>query len=238
MFSGTFWYIGVLTALVLTMEVFAVMFLARHKWTSRIVLWTLAAFMFVNRVITLSQTQSWNFAFSTIAYWLIIAGAVVPWRPVKSICATICLIAGGVYLTGFLFYPEMMTHGGEFGMGYMPGFVLHDVLVLGSLLILTMIKVKKYDLALFGGAIALVVLLTELGAHVFMWDNINEFMLGIVEANVLQNTFFPDLPLTWWWYILWYIVILAVLWAIWEFARFVNKLFLKYDNVMPGKLCW
>ena len=238
LFSENFWYIGFLTLILMTMEFFAVLYLARHKWLSRIVLWALAAYVLVTQIVELSQTKTFFFAFSTIAYWLFLLGVLVPWRPLKSVCAVFAFIAGVVYTSGFLIYPEMLTHMGEFSIAYMSGYVIHNVLAVGSLLMLSQFEVKRYDLAVLGGAIAIVVVLTELGAHVWQWNNINAFLLGMVEGSVLKNEYFPDLPLTWWWYILWYTVMLAALWGIWEVIRLLNKKLFLCKSETKGNFVW
>ncbi len=238
MFSEKYWYIGILTALLVAMEVFAVLFLARHKWLSRIVLWLLALYVLITRIIDVSRSKSAFLAFSTIAYWLFGLGVFVPWRPFKSVSAAFSLIAGAVYTAGFLIYPELLSHQGTFGINYMNGYLVHDILFVGALLMYTQFEVKKYDVAIIGGLIGAVVVITELGLHVFNWSGINAFLVGIIEASVLKKEFFPNLPLTWWWYILWYILVLAIGWGIWELIRFINKRLLKYGNQMPGKLVW
>ena len=238
MFSEKYWYIGILTALLVAMEVFAVLFLARHKWLSRVVLWLLTLYMLAMQIRDISRSHSVNLAFSTVAYWMMILGVLIPWRPVKSVSAAFCLVAGCVYTAGFLIYPEMLTHQGEFGIGYLSGLLLHDALIVGSLLMYTQFQVKRYDAAVIGGLLAAVVLTAELGVHVFQWKNVNAFLVGIIEGTVLKNELFPDLRLTWWWYILWYIVMLGALWGVWELIRFINKRLLKYGNQMSGKLVW
>lgn len=238
MFSKNFWYIGVLTAILIASEVFAVLFLARHKWLSRIVLWLLTLYMFVTQLQSAVRSAKFYMAFSTIAYWLFVLGVLIPWRPFKSISAAFSLIAGSVYLTGFLIYPEMMSHQGEFGIAYMNGYVTHDVLIFGALLMYTQFKVKKYDAAIIGGAIAVVAVVTEIGIHVYGWQNVNAFLVGIIEGSVLQREFFPDMQLGWWWYLLWYAFVLSVLWGIWELIRLINRRLLKYGNAMPGRIVW
>lgn len=238
MFSKDFWYIGLLTAILLVSEVFAVLFLARHKWMSRIVLWVLAAYMFIYQIVDIARTGVFSLAFSTVAYWLFVLGAFVPWRPLKSVSAAFCLVAGCIYTSGFLFYPEVLTHQGAFGIGYINGLVLHDALIVGSLLMYSMFKVKKYDAAVIGGLLAILILFTELGAHVFHWNDVNAFFLGIIEADMLQKEIFPNLPLAWWWYILWYVVMLAALWGVWELIRFINRRLLRYNNVVSEKWSW
>lgn len=238
MFSKNYWYIGTLTALLIAAEVLAVLYLSRHKWGARIMLWLLAAYVIITQAVDLSRSKHFSFAFSTISYWFFVLGVLVPWRPLKSAAATFCMIAGGVYTTGFLFYPELNTHMGEFGLGYFPGYVIHDVLFFGALLLLCQIKVKKYDFAIIVGLIGLVVMFTELGLHVFGWDDVNAFMVGIVEATVLKTQFFPDLEITWWWYIAWYIVVFAMMWGIWELQRFINKRLSLGGQQTTGEFVW
>lgn len=237
LFSSQYWYIGVLTAVAVSSEVFAAMYLRHRKWLTRVVLWCLATYMLVAQAMALNASKTFNWAFSTIAFWLFIVGVIVPWRPLKSISAAFCFISGCVYTAGFLIYPPMMSHMGEFGIAYMSSFLLHDVLIFGSLLMYTQFQVKKYDVAAIGVAIAVIVLITELGAHVWQWNNINTFLLGMVEGSALVELF-PDLPLTWWWYILWYIVVLSALWGIWEVIRLLNKKLFIRKGETKGDFVW
>ncbi len=239
MLSKNYWYIGTLTALLVAMEVFAVLFLARRKWASRIVLWILAAYVLITESKQLYDSKSFSYAFSTISYWLIVVGVLVPVREVKCLSAAFGLLAGCIYVSGFLIYPDMMSHMGEFNIGYLNGYLTHDILIVCALLMYTQFEVKRHDVLIVGGAIAIVVLFAELGKYVFHWNDLNEFLVGVIEGSALKNELFPDLQLTWWWYILWYVAVVGLLWCIWEFIRFINKRLLTYgNNVMPGKLVW
>ena len=237
MFSSQYWYIGLLTLLLLTMQVFAVLFLARHKWTSRITLWILAAFILAMQIVDLAK-GNFYIAFSTIAFWLFVLGVLIPWRPFKTVSVYFCMLAGGMYTAGFLLRPELMTHMGPFGIHYMSGFLTHDILVVGALIMLSQFKIKKYDLAVIGGVFVIAVVFAELSAHVFHLNGVNGFFVGMIEGTVIKDELFHDMQLTWWWYILWYVFMLALLWGLWELIRFVNKRLLTYDNVMKGKLVW
>ncbi len=238
MFSSEYWYIGVLTLLLMTMEVIASLFLVKSKWATRIFLWIFAIYVVVTQAVELSETKVFSWALSTISYWLFVLGVICPVRPVKSACAVFAFMAGGGYMIGFLVKPEMLTHMGGFSIGYMQGFVIHNVLFVGSLLLLSQFRMRRYDMALAGGILAVIVLFTELGKYVFGWTMINGFLEGMVEASVLKTEYFPNLQLTWWWYILWYVALLALLWGIWELLCFVNRRLLRYSQPSCEKYVW
>lgn len=221
----------------LSMQVFAVLFLARHKWASRIVLWCIAAYILAMQILDLTR-GFFNIAFSTFAFWLFIAGTVIPWRPIKAAAAYCALLAGGIYTSGYLLRPELLTHMGTFGIAYMAGFLTHDLLIVGAMLLLSLFEVKKYDAAVVGGVLAVAIVFTELGEHVFHMKGINAFLIGMIEGTALKQELFTDIELTWWWYILWYIVMAALLWGVWELMCFINRRLLRYGNVLPGKLVW
>lgn len=236
MFSANYWYIGFFILLVVVMEVFAVMFLSRYKWLSRAVLWALALYVVVSQAVELSQTKTFYWAFSTISYWLFVLGAIVPVRSVKSACATFSFVAGALYLVAFLVKPEMINHMGDLSIGYFKGIMIHDVLFVGSLIMLSQFKMKRWDMGVVGGMLAIVVMFTELGKYVFHWTTINEFLEGMIEASILKTEYLPNLQLTWWWYILWYIVVFALLWGIWESIYFVNRRLTQRSNAPSGEI--
>lgn len=237
MFSKDYWYIGILTLLVLVMEVFAVLFLIRHKWTSRIVLWCLALYVLAWQIADVAR-GSFFIAFSTMAFWMFGLGVFIPWRPLKAVVAFFAFLAGGMYTSGYLFRPEFLTHMGAFGLSYLPGFITHDILVVGSLLMLSQFELKKYDMAIVGGVVAVAVVFAELSKHVFHFGTVNDFLVNMIEGTVFKNEFFPDMQLKWWWYVAWYICMLSLLWGVWELLRFINRKFLPYGNAMSGKLVW
>ncbi len=237
MFSGEFWYVGFLTLLLLCMEVFAVLFLVRHKWTSRIVLWVIAAYILAMQLMDVAKGRFF-IAFSTFAFWLFVLGVLIPWRPFKAVACYFALLAGGMYTSGFLLRPELLTHKGPFGITYFSGYITHDLLIVGAMLMLSQFKVKRYDMAIVGGVIAVSVVFAELSKHVFHLNDVNEFLVGMIEGSVLKAELFPNLSLTWWWYILWYIFLLSLLWGVWELMCFINRRLLRYNNVMQGKLVW
>ena len=237
MFSKDYWYIGFLTLLILAMQVFAVLFLVKRKWASRIVLWILAAYVLAIQIADMAKGQ-FNIAFSTMAFWLFVLGVAVPWRPLKAVSAFFSMLAGGMYVSGFLLRPELLTHMGPFGINYMSGFLTHDILVVGSMLMLGRFEIKKYDIGIVGGVVAVTVAFTELSKYVFHLGGVNDFLVGMIEGTVLKNELFPNLPLTWWWYVLWYIILLALLWGVWELICFINRRLLRYGNFVPDKLLW
>ena len=168
MFSAQYWYIGLLTLLVMVSQTFALLFLARHKWITRVILWCMAIFMLVfESVIFARNPDQMPIAFSTFTYFLFGIGVFVPWRPVRTTAAICSFVAGAIYMSGFLFRPELLTHGAALGMGYMQGFLLHDVLLMGGLLMLTQIRIKKIDAALVFAFVAFCVAYTEIAVHVY-----------------------------------------------------------------------
>ena len=237
MFSTEFWYIGVLASLVLASQVLAVLYLAQHKWIGRIVLWLLALYMLITQSMRINETHTFDWAFSTIAYWLLIAGAVVPLRPIKSVSAAFCLVAGSVYTAGFVIYPPMMSHMGQFGISYMSAFLLHDVLFFGALVMYTQFKVKRFDCIYLGVLLAAVVVITELGAYVWDWHNINDFLQSVIEGDALQTQLFPNIPLTWWWYVVWYVGLAGALCGIWALICLINKRLTRFRTDF-GLLAW
>lgn len=215
----------------------AVLYLSRHKWGTRIMLWLLVIYVVITQSVDIARSKHFSLAFSTISYWFFVLGVLVPWRPLKSASATFCLIAGGVYTSGFLFYPELNTHMGAFSLGYFPGYVIHDILFFGALLLLCQIKVKKYDLAVVVCLIGLVAGFTELAVHVLGWTDVNNLLIGMVEATALMD-YFPNLNITWWWYITWYIVVMGMLWGIWELQRFISMRLSKVGQQAKGDFVW
>lgn len=223
MFSAQYWYIGLLTLLVTVSQTFALLFLARHKWITRIILWCMAIFMLVfESVIFARNPDQMPIAFSTFTYFLFGIGVFVPWRPVRTTAAICSFVAGAIYMSGFLFRPELLTHGAALGMGYMQGFLLHDVLLMGGLLMLTQIRIKKIDAALVFAFVAFCVAYTEIAVHVYDTPSANTLFVGIIEATLITQVA-PQFTVSWWWYILWYLFVAAAIWGAWELSCFINR---------------
>lgn len=238
MFSKDYWYIGTLTVLLITMEVFAVLYLSRRKWATRIVLWLLAIYVIVTQTVTIVQKGTFSFAFSTVSYWMFVAAVLVPFRMFKSAAAMFSFSSGLVYAVAFAFYPDIISHLGPFNLGYFPGYVVHNVMFVGSLLLCCQIRFKRRDLALVGILVAAMVCLTELGLRVFHWPDMNEFLVGMVETTILQTEYFPEMQITWWWMIGWYIAVVALLWGFWELLNFIDKRLSVGGQQCSGEFVW
>ena len=227
MFDPQYWYMGLLTLLIMVLEVCAAMYVAKHKWLARIVLWCMAAFMLVYEIkYFVEHPDSMPLAFSTFTYFLFGLAVFIPFRPIKSVAAFCSIIAGGLYVCGFIFYPQTIYARQPGEASRLIAYLLHHILFCGGLFLYSQYEVKKIDLAYVGGFLAFIVVYVELAIHVFHNSNANNTTIGTIEATVIQ-LLFPNFVIPWWWYIVWYLFVAAAFWGLWELTRFINRKMLR-----------
>ena len=95
-----------------------------------------------------------------------------------------------------------------------------------------------FKIAAVGILVAVMVCLTELGLRVFHWPDMNEFLVGMVETTILQTEYFPEMQITWWWMIGWYIAVVVLLWGFWELLNFIDKRLSVGGQQCSGEFVW
>lgn len=215
---------GVLALFVIVLEVFAALYAAKHQNVARVMLWCLAAFILVYQTALFAKTCEMPIAFSTFSYFLFVFAVFLPMRAVKSTAAFCGFVSGVVYLSAFVFYPSAIYARQPYEAERMVGFLLHNLLFFGSLLLYTQQKVAKTDIFCIFGFVAFVAVYTEVAMRVCASEQVNFLTLGIIEATLIKQIL-PQFAITWWWYILWYALVAVVAWAAWELTRFVNGKF-------------
>ena len=227
MFSQQYWYMGLLTLFIIVLEVVAAMYAAKHKWVARVILWCMAAFMLIYEThFYITHPNSMPIAFSTFTYFLFGIAVFLPVRPFKSLAAFCSFVAGGLYLTAFLFYPDTLYARQPGEAGRTIGFILHHILLCGGLLLYSQYKVKKIDILYILGFAAFMVVYVEVAVHVFHNVNTNNTTVGTIEATVIQ-LIVPKFEIKWWWYVLWYPFVAAAIWGLWELTSFINRRLLR-----------
>lgn len=213
---------GLLTLLVATLTVLAVMESARHKLAARVILCAMALFVLVYQSYLLIHTGAFYVAFSYFCYFLFGIAVFVPLRPLKATAAFGCLLSGGIYLGAFLFYPNIIVGSMVQGEGVWTSWLMHLVMFSGSLLLLAQYGVHKWDIIPVLAFAAFFAVYTEIAAYVFHSPYINPVSTGVVEGTLILQVA-PNFAIKWWWYIVWYIIVAVLFWALWSLARFINR---------------
>ena len=222
MFSQQFWYMGVLALLLIVLEAFAAIYASQHQRIAHALLWCMAVFVIVYETVLSVKNGAIPIAFSTFSYFLFGIGVLLPLRPIKSAAAFCAFVSGAVYLSGYLFYPDLIYAQQPLEAVRAVGFLLHNLLLFGSLLLYGQCKVELKDLFYVLAFVAFVAVYTEVAVHVCASDQANALTLGIIEATLIRQIL-PQFVLKWWWYVLWYALVAVAFWATWELTCFVNR---------------
>ena len=226
---------GLLTLYIIALEVFAAIYASRHKWVARVMLWCMAAFMLAYQIYYyVTYPTSMPIAFSTFTYFLFGIAVFLPVRPFKTVAAFCSVVAGGMYLSAFIFFPDTIYARQPEEATRMIGYLLHHVLLCGALLLYSQYRVKKIDIAFILAFVAFIVVYVEVAVHVFQNVNTNNTTVGIIEATVIQ-LIAPEFVIKWWWYVLWYPFVGAVIWGLWELTSFINRRLLRHTNVKASE---
>ena len=217
---------GVLSLFVIALEVFTALYAAKRKLVARVLLWCAAAFVIVYQVAHFAKTREMPIAFSTFSYFLFGIAVFVPWRPAKSVAAFCAFVSGVVYLSGFVFYPDAIYARQPFEADRIVGFLLHNLMLFGALLLYGQLRVKSVDALYAGAFVAFIAVYTEVAVHVCASDQANVLTLGTIEATLICEVL-PQFMLRWWWYMLWYAFVAVVAWGAWELTRFINRRLLR-----------
>ena len=222
MFSAQYWYMGVISTLVIALEVFAAMALARHKWIARIVLWILAIFMLAYETQRSIRNHLMPIAFSTFTYYLFGLAALLPIRPLKSAAAFCCFLTGAIYLSGFVVYPDFLYARQPDEAGRLIGWFLHNVMLFGGLVLYGQYRVKKLDIIYVSIFVAFFVAVTEIAVHVYNTNAANTLFVGIIEATLIQQVA-PEFPITVWWCFVWYVFVVGAFAGAYIGTYFLNR---------------
>lgn len=217
---------GVLTAFVVALEVLTAIYASKRKRVARALLWCAAAFVVVYEVVSFAKTRQMPIAFSTFSYFLFGIAVFLPWRPIKSAAAFCAFVSGVVYLSGFAFYPDTIYARQPFEVDRIVGFLLHNLMLFGALLLYGRLKVAKVDALYIVGFVAFITVYAEVAAHACASDQVNVLTQGAIEATLIREVI-PSFELRWWWYVLWYALMAAVAWGTWELTGFVNRRLLR-----------
>lgn len=208
------------------LEVITALYASKHKWVARVMLWCAAAFILFYEILQFVKTGVMPIAFSTFSYFLFGIAVFLPLRPIKSAAAICAFVSGLTYLSGFVFYPNANYNAQPDEMKRMVGFLLHNLLLFGSLLLYGQYKVKKTDIFYAIGYFVFIIVYTELAVRVFGNPHGNSLTLGVIEATLILQIA-PQFVIAWWWYILWYALVAVIFWGVWELTRFINRRLLR-----------
>ena len=222
LFSQQFWYVGALALFVIVLEVFTAKYAAQHRFVARVMLWCAAAFVLVYEIVLFARTRAIPIAFSTFSYFLFGIAVFLPLRPLKSAAAFCSFISGVVYLSSFVLYPDVVYANQPNEAERIVGFLLHNLMLFGSLLLYGQCKVHKTDVFYILGFVAFVVVYTEVAVHVCASEQANFLTVGIIEATLVKQIA-PHFAVRWWWYDLWYAFVAVVAWAMWELTCLINN---------------
>ena len=217
---------GVVALFVIGLEVLVAIHAAQHRIVARVLLLCLATFVLVYEIVQFAQTRAMPIAFSTFSYFLFGIAVLLPFRPIKTTAAFCAFVSGAVYLSAFLFYPDRIYAQQPLESVRIVGFLLHNMMLLGSLLLYGQCKLEQKDIFYVLGFVVFVAVYTEVAMHICASNQINALTLGIVEATLIQEIL-PHFVLKWWWYVLWYALVAVVFWAMWELTCFVNRKLLR-----------
>ena len=180
----------------------------------------------MNEIVHFAKTHEMPIAFSTFSYFLFGIAVFLPLRPLKSVAAFCSFVSGVVYLSAFVFYPDMIYARQYSEAEKLVGFLMHNLMLFGGLLLYSRYKVEKIDALYILGFVAFVTVYTEVAVHICVSDQANFLTVGIIEATLIRQIA-PRFVLKWWWYILWYALVAVVAWGMWELACFVNRKLLR-----------
>ena len=226
LFSQQFWYMGVLALFVVTLEVCTALYASQHKTVARVLLWCISAFVLAYETQLFARTRTMPIAFSTFSYYLFGIAVFVPWRPWKSVAAFCAFVSGVVYLSAFVFYPDAIYANQPNEAERIVGFLLHNLLLFGSLLLYGQQKVDKTDVFYVLGFVAFVVVYTEVAVHLCASEQANFLTRGIIEATLIWQIA-PQFDLKWWWYALWYAFVAVIAWGLYELTCLINRRLLR-----------
>ena len=221
--------------MVVALAVLAAMESVKHKITSRIMLYLMGAFVLIYQGYQCATTGVFYIAFSYFCYFLFGVAVFVPLRPVKSTAAFCCFLSGGIYLGTFLFYPDTVVGTMVSGNWVWLSWFMHLIMFSGSLLMYGQYGTSKWDLIPICAFLVFFAVYTEVAVHVFHDANVNPVSPGMVEATLIC-TIWPSFTVRWWWVIIWYILVAAAVWGLWELTCFINRRLRK--DLTEEKFSW
>ena len=217
---------GALALFVIVLEVFTAIYASKHRRVARVMLWCMAIFVLVYEMVSFAQSRVMPIAFSTFSYFLFAIAVFLPFRPFKTAAAFCSFVSGVVYLSAFVFYPDVIYTRQPFEAVRLVAFLLHNLMLFGSLLLYSQYKVENTDIFYVFGFVAFIVVYTEVALHVCASEQANVLTVGIIEATLIQQIA-PHFVIRWWWYALWYPFVAVVAWGTWELTCFVNRRLLR-----------
>ena len=209
------------------LEVFTAIFASKHKWVARVLLWCMAAFVLIYEIYYyVTHPTTMPIAFSTFSYFLFGIAVFLPVRPFKSVAAFCSFLSGVIYLAAFVFYPDENYKAQPDEAGRMMGYLMHNMMLLGGLLLYSRHKVKKTDILYIIGFFVFVAIYSEVAMHVCGSGNVNPITYGTIEATLIHLVA-PQFVIKWWWYVLWYALVAVIFWGMWELTCFINRRLLR-----------
>ena len=173
-----------------------------------------------------THPTSMPIAFSTFSYFFFCIAVFLPVRPIKSAAAFCSFLSGIIYLGAFVFYPDANFRAQPDELGRTVGYTLHNMMLFGGLLLYSRCKVKKTDVIYIIGFFIFVAVYSEVAMRVFGNGNVNPITSGAIEATLIHQVA-PNFVIKWWWYLLWYPLVAAIFWGMWELTLFINRRLLR-----------
>ena len=212
---------GVLTVFVVALEVIVAIYASKRKRLAQVLLCCIATFVLVYETASFIKTHEMPIAFSIFSYFLLAFAVFLPWRPLKSVAAYCAFLSGVVYLSAFVFYPDPIYANQLGEQERIVGFILHNLLLFGSLLLLGRVKLEEDDIFYLLGTIVLTAIYVEVSVHICASAQVNFLTIGIIEGTLFQHMV-PSLLGKWWWYIVWYALIDVVFIGLWRLLNTIN----------------
>lgn len=210
-FTGPHWWAGVVQVGVLAAELlFLLCFLRRHSKIGGVIVLVVGIYFLAYKLWEYISNHKWPIDFSALTYFLFGIAAILPLRPIKTAASFSGFLAGSIFIVSFILFPEFHNQQNPIFYYRAMGFVNHNLMFIGSFLLMIRYRFMKLDIAWIVGWIVFVVAYSEVMIYGFHIVDSIEVITKIVDGSILFKLF-PGITLVWYVYLVYYLSCVCVL---------------------------
>lgn len=175
-------------------------------------LYAVAAWLLYFKISQYAGSGQMPMDISAVCYFLFGFCVLLPVRPAKVAVAQLCTLCGLVYGVSMLIMPQTFSVRDPSEIGRYFAVVNHSLLFFGGLVMMTHVGFKWTDLIWTLSLLFGIVVYTEVCIYRGVQEGTAVFS-QIANGSII-HVIAPGVPMTWWYYVLYYLVVFA-LFALW-----------------------
>lgn len=203
LFTGDKWWVGIVELICFAaINVLAFRYVCRKKKVADITLKIIASYFLIYKITEYSINASKGYSnmmpldFSAVSYFLLAFSAWIPSKKLKSLTACCGVLSGAIYNVALTILPEIFVTQASSRFLFIITTINHSLLYFGAIILLSQIKLNKWDLLWLPIGVGLVISYAYFMKYV-VDQNLSATSIFLIMEGKIMLYVFKDIELSW-----------------------------------------